>query len=125
MSQNSSDGTNALRLLKLFNRKAAHLSTLSFPSKAFHKNSGLTMNLQGADMHVEKRGADPEATDAFLLTFRLFLMPRDGFSTYQVTELFPVSDEDKYWIVENLRIVDEFLTGSRSSPSRVTPHLIA
>jgi hypothetical protein len=81
MSDKPADKVEALRRLRLFNQKAAELSALSFPAKAFHEESGASVRVEGSNVHIEKVGADRESTAAFALTLRLFLQPRDGMLT--------------------------------------------
>jgi hypothetical protein len=104
----------ALRRLRLFNRKAEELSRLSFPGKAFHEKAGTSVRVEGSNVHIEKIGADRESTAAFALTFRLFLQPRDGIEIHQMETLYrdlPIPDEDKYWVTENLNELDAYLDG--------------
>jgi hypothetical protein len=108
------DRVEALRRLGLFNQKAAELSGLSFPAKAFHEEAGASVRVEGSNVHIEKVGADRESTAAFALTLRLFLQPRDGIAVHQIETLYrdlPIPDEDKYWVAENLKELDAYLDG--------------
>lgn len=114
MSDKPADEVEALRRLRLFNQKAAELSALSFPAKAFHEEAGASVRVEGSNVHVEKIGADRESTAAFALTLRLFLQPRDGIEVHQIESLYRVltiPDEDKYWVTENLKDLDAYLDG--------------
>ena len=108
------DTQEALRRLRLFNRKAAELGGLSFPSKAFHEDAGVSVQMEGCNVHTEKIGADRESTAAFVLTLRLFLQRKDEIEVHQIESLYrgmPVADEDKYWVTENLKELDAYLDG--------------
>lgn len=108
------DTSEALRRLRLFNRKAAELSKLSFLDKAFHEEAGASVSIERGKVHVEKIGADRESTAAFALTLRFFLQQRDGIEIHQIFDLYqdmPISDEDKGWVAVNLKDLDDYLDG--------------
>jgi hypothetical protein len=108
------DLMEAVRRLRLFNRKAAELTTLSFPNKAFHDDAGASVHVEGTNVHIKKVGADRESTAAFALTFRLFLQERDGIEIHQIEALYhdlPIATEDKFWVSENLKDLDSYLDG--------------
>jgi hypothetical protein len=106
------DSTDAIKRLRLFNEKAQELCSYSFIQKALHEDSGVTLNLTLKTLEAKRVGADKEARAAMCLVLRFFLQRRDRIELHQIAELYqelPVKDEDKYWVCENLKTLDNFL----------------
>jgi hypothetical protein len=84
---------------RLFNEKAELLRRGRFVSQVFRPDFGFTMTFGGKQpTQVERRGADEEATLAFVTTFRFFIHKNDEIELGQVADLYdglPVSDEEK------------------------------
>jgi len=109
------DLTDAVRRLRLFNEKAAELSSLSFASKAFAPNAGATLHIHGSEAVTEKIGADREATAALVLTLRLFVQSRDNISIKQIQSLYedlPIDDDRKHWVRVNSATLNSILNGT-------------
>lgn len=104
----------ALRLLRLYNEKAQELNSYSFVGKAFHSDAGVTVHFDFEKQTAEatRIGADSEARAAACSLLRLFLQRRDGIELHQIAELYQsltIADEDKRWVAESLKVLDEFL----------------
>jgi hypothetical protein len=114
MATQNISSTEALRRLRLFNEKAEELRSYSFIEKALHKDAGVTVNFDFEHQTAETKrvGADNEARAAMCSVLRFFVQPKDGIEIHKIAELYqslPVEDEDKHWVSENLRELDEFL----------------
>ena len=104
-----------LQKLHLFNEKAEKLKRSPFMRSAFREDAGTSVHIESGTMQVEKRGANEFDTDAFVLTLRFFLQPRDGIQLEQIERLYqdaPLSGEDKHKVSENLKALNTFLAGS-------------
>jgi hypothetical protein len=110
----STTAAQAVQRLRLFNQKAEELSRLSFASKAFAEDAGSTIDFdfEKGSVTQQKRGADRESTAALVLTLRMFLQERDGIKLEQIASVYqemPLPAEDKFWVAENLKILNAFL----------------
>jgi len=105
--------SDALQRLRLFNDKAEKLRRSRFFEMAYGEGAGATLSIrEGQPVKVVKRGADEDATAAFVLTLRFFLQSRDRIQLEQIEQLYrdvPVPDEDRQWVTENLSVLNEFL----------------
>jgi hypothetical protein len=106
--------TETLRRLRLFNEKANELRGYSFIEKAYHKDAGVMVHFDFEKQTAETKriGADNEARAAMCSLLRFFIQPRDGIELHQIADLYqslPVTDEDKHWVSENLKGLDDFL----------------
>jgi len=114
MATDHADNQEALRRLRLFNEKAEELRSYSFIEKAFNKDAGVTVHFdfQQQTAETKRMGADNEARAAMCSVLRFFVQPRDGIELHDIAELYqslPVKNEDKYWVSENLKQLDNFL----------------
>jgi hypothetical protein len=111
--QHHADMPEALRRLRLFNDKAEKLRRSRFFQMAYGEGTGATLSIgEGQPIKVVKRGADEDATAAFVLTLRFFLQPRDRIQLEQIEQLYrhvPVPDEDSQRVAEGLSVLNAFL----------------
>ena len=91
----------AVRRLRLFNEKAEILlEKRSFLKKVSAENAGFQFTWLENSVSTQRLGADDEATDSFVITFRMFIEPRDNISICQTLELYEQLDvpiEVKQW----------------------------
>lgn len=90
------DTATAASVLRQFNEKAGRLERSSFGELLEQQDLGWSFKKVGEDWHVEWRVPDEEATDAFLLTLRMFYQSVDAISVKKLAELYPtlpVSDD--------------------------------
>ena len=102
----------AVRRLRLFNEKAEILlEKRSFLEKVSAENAGFQLKWSDSVVTMRRIGADDEATDAFVTTFRMFIQPRDNISISQTLELYDQLDvppEVKVWAKEFREDYDRF-----------------
>lgn len=112
-TQHQVDVPEAVKRFRLFNDKAEKLRRSRFFRMAYGEGAGATLSIrEGQPVKVVKRGADEDATAAFVLTLRFFLQPRDRIQLEQIEQLYrdvPVPDEDCQWVTENLGVLNAFL----------------
>jgi len=88
--------------LMLFNEKATKLENYSFTQIVFNQDTGFTVSLKNIreqpSLEVQRRGPDDEAIDAFVLTFRFFILDNEKSSFRNLASIYdalPISEEKK------------------------------
>src|ERR1017187_3110684 len=113
MGPHQIDVPEAVKRLRLFNDKAEKLRRSRFIQMAYGEGAGATLSFgEGQPGKVVKRGADEDATAAFVLTLRFFLQPRDRIQLEQIEQLYrdvPVPREDCQRVTEGLGVLNAFL----------------
>lgn len=94
----------AVGRLRLFNEKAEILvEQRSFLEKVSADGAGFRLRWSDNIVSTQRIGADDEARDAFVTTFRMFIQPKDNISISQTLDLYEqldVPDEVKLWAKE-------------------------
>ena len=103
-------------LLRRFNDKADWLATLRFTVSVQAGEPHFTIHYDDiGGITVVREGPDDEAIDAFLLTYRMFVQPRDGISLWQIAALYPtlpVAPTLKQGVVATIAAIDRDLAAT-------------
>lgn len=79
--------SDVIARLQLYNERAVKLGESTFLKQVLAGHP--VFHLHGGPFHAIRKGEpDPEAMEAFLLTFRLFLQDRDGLSFRKIGQLY-------------------------------------
>jgi hypothetical protein len=112
----------AISTLMLFNEKVERLDRLSFTQYVRQNKIGFSVNSrEGEPVTFDVRGPGEEATDAFVLTLRLFIQDNESISIRRMGSLYdtlPVPDEMR----ERFRISRERLNMFLGSSASIQLH---
>ena len=89
-----------LRKFRIFNEKVEVLHLRSYIGKSSAPGAGFSFKWSDVTTTLTHSGADDEATDAYILTFRLFFLKKDGIGISEILSHYQnmnVTDELKSW----------------------------
>jgi hypothetical protein len=112
-------GEQGLRLLRVFNAKAERLNRRGFLASFRAGNTGYDWHWRrGEEVRMERYLPNEDERDAYVLTLRLFVQDRDGFSFRRLERLYPhlgVAPD----LVERVRAVRTRVNAYLDAPSQV------
>jgi hypothetical protein len=104
----------AIETLSVFNRKAEKLNGLRFMASVRENKLNYEILFASEGPVISRNLPESEETDAFLLTFRLFLQSNDRISVRKIAQLYerlPVTPDLRTEVETIRRQINEYLDG--------------